>query len=150
LQVGDDAILAGVHLTVGEVELGLGQVIASLAQQQVVVTVQTAVHLGLSHAGLAGQQVGLGGAKCAVGVVFLLLARLDEVQRLVQALLEALERTLPGLGYRGPAMAFVGYWLSHDSNVNEPVLDVVRRDSSNEAKVSSGTTSAMATRPPKQ
>lgn len=61
------------HLTVGEVELGLGQVIASLAQQQVVVTVQTAVHLGLSHAGLAGQQVGLGGAKCAVGVVFLLL-----------------------------------------------------------------------------
>lgn len=43
------------------------------------------------------------------------------------SLLEALERTLPGLGYRGPAMAFVGYWLSHDSNVNEPVLDVVRR-----------------------
>ena len=43
------------------------------------------------------------------------------------SLLEALERTLPGLGYRGPAMAFVGYWLSHDSNVNVPVLDVVRR-----------------------
>lgn len=43
------------------------------------------------------------------------------------SLLEALERTLPGLGYRGPAMAFVGYWLSHDSNVNEPMLDVVRR-----------------------
>jgi len=43
------------------------------------------------------------------------------------SLLEALERTLPGLGYRGPAMAFVGYWLSHDSNVNEPMLDVARR-----------------------
>lgn len=43
------------------------------------------------------------------------------------SLLEALERTLPGLGYRGPAMAFVGYWLSRDSNVNEPMLDVVRR-----------------------
>jgi putative hydrolase of the HAD superfamily len=43
------------------------------------------------------------------------------------SLLEALERTLPGLGYRGPAMAFVGYWLSHDSNVNEAMLDVVRR-----------------------
>lgn len=43
------------------------------------------------------------------------------------SLLEALERTLPGLGYRGPAMAFVGYWLNHDSNVNEPMLDLVRR-----------------------
>jgi putative hydrolase of the HAD superfamily len=43
------------------------------------------------------------------------------------SLLEALERTLPGLGYRGPAMAFVGYWLGHDSNVNEPMLEVVRR-----------------------
>ena len=43
------------------------------------------------------------------------------------SLLEALERTLPGLGYRGPAMAFVGYWLSHDSTLNEPLLDVVRR-----------------------
>jgi putative hydrolase of the HAD superfamily len=43
------------------------------------------------------------------------------------SLLEALERTLPGLGYRGPAMAFVGYWLSHDSAVNEPMVDVVRK-----------------------
>ena len=43
------------------------------------------------------------------------------------SLLEALERTLPGLGYRGPAMAFVGYWLTHDSNVNEAMVDVARR-----------------------
>ncbi len=43
------------------------------------------------------------------------------------SLIEALERTLPGLGYRGPAMAFVGYWLPRDSNVNEPMLEVVRR-----------------------
>ena len=43
------------------------------------------------------------------------------------SLLEALERTLPGLGYRGPAMAFVGYWLSHDSNLDEPMVEVVRR-----------------------
>lgn len=43
------------------------------------------------------------------------------------SLLEALERTLPGLGYRGPAMAFAGYWLSHDSAVNEPMVEVVRR-----------------------
>jgi putative hydrolase of the HAD superfamily len=43
------------------------------------------------------------------------------------SLLEALERTLPGLGYRGPAMAFAGYWLSHDSNVNEDMVEVVRR-----------------------
>jgi len=43
------------------------------------------------------------------------------------SLLEALERTLPRLGYRGPAMAFVGYWLNHDSNVNEPVVELARR-----------------------
>lgn len=41
------------------------------------------------------------------------------------SLLEALDRTLPRLGYRGPSMAFVGYWLSHDSNVNQPLLDMV-------------------------
>ena len=43
------------------------------------------------------------------------------------SLLEALDRTLPRLGYRGPSMAFAGYWLARDSNVNEPLLDVVRR-----------------------
>lgn len=43
------------------------------------------------------------------------------------SLLEALERVLPGLGYRGPAMAFVGYWLSHDNTVNEPMVEVVRQ-----------------------
>ncbi|RYE85859.1 MAG: haloacid dehalogenase [Hyphomicrobiales bacterium] len=42
-------------------------------------------------------------------------------------LLAALERVLPGLGYRGSAMAFVDYWLTHDSNVNQPLVDVVRR-----------------------
>jgi putative hydrolase of the HAD superfamily len=43
------------------------------------------------------------------------------------SLLEALDRTLPRLGYRGPAMAFAGYWLSHDSHVNQPLLEVVRK-----------------------
>ena len=43
------------------------------------------------------------------------------------SLLEALDRTLPRLGYRGPSMAFAGYWLTHDSNVNQPLLDVVVR-----------------------
>jgi len=43
------------------------------------------------------------------------------------SLLEALDRTLPRLGYRGPAMAFAGYWLMKDSKVNEPLLEVVRR-----------------------
>ncbi|WP_421759637.1 HAD-IA family hydrolase [Devosia sp.] len=41
------------------------------------------------------------------------------------SLLEALERVLPRLGYRGPAMAFVRYWLEHDSHLNQPLLDVV-------------------------
>lgn len=43
------------------------------------------------------------------------------------SLLEALDRTLPRLGYRGPSMAFAGYWLSHDSHVNQPLLDIVGR-----------------------
>ncbi|MHB1102161.1 MAG: HAD family hydrolase [Devosia sp.] len=42
-------------------------------------------------------------------------------------LIEALERVLPSLGYNGSAMHFVSYWLSHDSNVNQRLLDVVRR-----------------------
>ena len=40
-------------------------------------------------------------------------------------LVEALDRVLPGLGYRGTAMNFVAYWLSHDSNLNQPLLDAI-------------------------
>ncbi|WP_417310898.1 HAD family hydrolase [Devosia sp.] len=43
------------------------------------------------------------------------------------SLLTALDRTLPGLGYRGPSMAFAGYWLKNDANLNQPLLDVVGR-----------------------
>ncbi|MDP1639873.1 MAG: HAD-IA family hydrolase [Hyphomicrobium sp.] len=42
-------------------------------------------------------------------------------------LVEALDRVLPSLGYKGSAMNFVSYWLSHDSNVNQPLLDTIRR-----------------------
>ncbi len=51
------------------------------------------------------------------------------------SLLEALDRTLPGLGYRGPSMAFAGYWLSHDSHVNQPLLDVVGKLKATGAKL---------------
>jgi putative hydrolase of the HAD superfamily len=43
------------------------------------------------------------------------------------SLLEALDRTLPRLGYRGPAMAFAGYWLTKDSKVNEPLVGIARK-----------------------
>lgn len=43
------------------------------------------------------------------------------------SLFEALERVLPSLGYSGSAKAFVDYWLSHDSNVNERLVEVARR-----------------------
>jgi putative hydrolase of the HAD superfamily len=43
------------------------------------------------------------------------------------SLLEALDRILPRLGYRGPSMAFAGYWLSKDSNVNAPLLEIVHK-----------------------
>jgi len=43
------------------------------------------------------------------------------------ALIDALERRLPALGYRGSPMAFAHYWLTHDSVLNEPLLDAVRQ-----------------------
>jgi len=43
------------------------------------------------------------------------------------SLVEALERVLPGLGYKGSAMNFASYWLRHDSNVNQPLLDVIEQ-----------------------
>lgn len=43
------------------------------------------------------------------------------------ALIDALERRLPALGYRGSPVAFAHYWLTKDSVLNEPLLDVVRQ-----------------------
>lgn len=43
------------------------------------------------------------------------------------SLVEALDRRLPALGYKGSPMVFVNYWLSHDSAINAPLLDVVRQ-----------------------
>ncbi|WP_297112476.1 HAD-IA family hydrolase [uncultured Devosia sp.] len=43
------------------------------------------------------------------------------------ALMDALERHLPALGYTGSPMAFARYWLEKDSSVNQPVLEVVRK-----------------------
>lgn len=43
------------------------------------------------------------------------------------SVIEALERHLPALGYKGSAMVFHHYWLTHDSVLNQPLLDIVRR-----------------------
>lgn len=43
------------------------------------------------------------------------------------AFTDALEKRLPALGYKGSPMDFARYWLEKDSNLNQPVLDVVRR-----------------------
>jgi len=42
-------------------------------------------------------------------------------------LIEALDRRLPGLGFKGSSMAFAQYWLSHDSRVNNELLDAIRQ-----------------------
>lgn len=42
-------------------------------------------------------------------------------------LIEALDRVLPALGYQGSPMTFANYWLSHDSHVNVPLVETVRR-----------------------
>jgi putative hydrolase of the HAD superfamily len=43
------------------------------------------------------------------------------------SLLDGLDRVLPGLGYRGPSLAFARYWLEKDSNINQPLLDLVAK-----------------------
>lgn len=42
-------------------------------------------------------------------------------------LIEALDRRLPGLGFKGSSMVFAHYWLTHDSRVNVELLDAIRR-----------------------
>lgn len=42
------------------------------------------------------------------------------------SLIDALQRRLPAMGYTGSPMTMMNYWLSHDSALNQPVLDVVR------------------------
>jgi len=43
------------------------------------------------------------------------------------SLIDALERRLPALGYKGSPMAFAHYWLTKDSVLNDELLDVVRK-----------------------
>ncbi|KRA45613.1 HAD-IA family hydrolase [Devosia sp. Root635] len=42
------------------------------------------------------------------------------------SVIEALERHLPSLGYRGSPMTFHHYWLTQDSVLNAPLLDAIR------------------------
>lgn len=42
-------------------------------------------------------------------------------------MVEALDRCLPGLGFKGSTMAFLQHWLTHDASLNQPLLDVVRQ-----------------------
>jgi putative hydrolase of the HAD superfamily len=42
-------------------------------------------------------------------------------------LIEALDRVLPQLGYRGPTQRIVSYWLEHDSQLNVELIEVVRK-----------------------
>ena len=43
------------------------------------------------------------------------------------ALVDALDRRLPALGYKGSSMAFAHYWMSHDSQLDHQLLDDIRR-----------------------
>jgi hypothetical protein len=42
-------------------------------------------------------------------------------------LLEELTRYLPGLGYDGDLQYFLNYWLSHDEQVNDDLLNEIKR-----------------------
>ena len=43
------------------------------------------------------------------------------------SVIEALERHLPSLGYKGSPMVFHHYWLTHDSVLNEPLIASIRQ-----------------------
>jgi len=43
------------------------------------------------------------------------------------ALIDALERRLPSMGYKGSPMAFAHYWLTHDAALNHPLLALVKQ-----------------------
>jgi putative hydrolase of the HAD superfamily len=43
-----------------------------------------------------------------------------------RSLISALDNVLPTLGFTGSSMAFVSYWLERDSQVNQPLLALVR------------------------
>lgn len=43
------------------------------------------------------------------------------------SLVDALDRVLPGLGYRGSTMAFIDYWFEHDSQLNTELVAIARR-----------------------
>ncbi len=42
-------------------------------------------------------------------------------------LIEALDRRLPGLGYRGSTMAFAQFWFEHDVQLNHELVDALHR-----------------------
>ena len=42
------------------------------------------------------------------------------------SVIDALERRLPSLGYKGSPVAFHHYWLINDSELNQPLLDGIR------------------------
>jgi putative hydrolase of the HAD superfamily len=41
-------------------------------------------------------------------------------------LVEALDRVLPGMGYKGSSLTLLTYWLSRDSNVNTPLIETIK------------------------
>ena len=42
------------------------------------------------------------------------------------AMIDALERRLPALGYKGSPMAFLHYWLTHDAVLNHDLIQLIR------------------------
>lgn len=42
-------------------------------------------------------------------------------------IIEALDRRLPGLGYKGSPMAFAQMWLEHDTTLNTGLVEAIRR-----------------------
>jgi putative hydrolase of the HAD superfamily len=43
------------------------------------------------------------------------------------SMIEALDKRLPGLGYKGSPMAFADFWLGHEGHANIELLDTLRR-----------------------
>ena len=44
-----------------------------------------------------------------------------------QSLINALEAVLPKLGYKSSPMNLIGYWMGRDTQLNHPLLDVIKK-----------------------
>ena len=52
---------------------------------------------------------------------------IPEVLTRQKSLVNALEEALPGMGYTGSPMNLIGYWMGRDTQLNHPLLNLIKK-----------------------